>query len=187
MRQALRWSAALSLALAAACGGGQAGHEESGAGRAALDRDLTLQTGAPAVVEVASPVELGRAEPPRDPTPGRRSTPRPAPAPAAQPPAPEAAPTPEPVAVAVPVAVAALETPAPAQPAPLAGDRELAPGETVTVIPASTSGTGGDIGLPAEPGRGIFKGGAGNCPHPPRGIGGGRPIPVGVLRLPLSR
>jgi hypothetical protein len=184
MRQALGWTAALSLGLVAACGTGAAPGAEETAARTSLQRDLTLGGSAPPVVEVASAVELGRAQPPRNSTPRRRSVPKPAPAPSEAPPRPEATPSPEPVAAPEPVAVAALELPAAAEPAPR-NDRELAPGETITLIPASTgtaSGGGGDIGLPAERGRGMWKGGAGNCPHPPRGISG---RPVGISRLPL--
>jgi hypothetical protein len=186
MRQALGWTAALGLALVAACGPGAAPSAEETATRASLQRDLTLGGSAPRVVEVASAVELGRPEAPRTSTPRRRSVPKPAPAPSDAPPKPEAAPAPEPVAVPQPVAVAALEVPSAAEPMPSANDRELAPGETITVIPASTgpsSGGGGEIGLPAEPGRGMWKGGAGNCPHPPRGVSG---RPIGISRLPLG-
>jgi len=184
MRQALGWTAALSLGLVAACGTGASPAAEETAAGTSLQRDLRLGGYAPPVVEVASAVELGRPEPPRASTPHRRSVPKPVPAPRDAPPKPEATPAPDPVAVPEPVAVAALEMPASAGPAPR-NDRELAPGETITLIPASTgpaSGGGGEIGLPAEPGRGMWKGGAGNCPHPPRGVSG---RPVGISRLPL--
>ncbi len=184
MRQALRWTATLTLGLAAAgCGTGTGAGEESAVARAALERDLTLGSAAPPAVEVASAVELGRPEPPTiRPTPRRRSSPKPAPAPSEAPPEPQAAPSPEPVAV--PVALAAAELPPAAEATPAAAGRELLPGQTVTMIPASSgpSNGGDDIGLPAEPGRGMFKGGAGSCPHPPRGVGG---RPVGISRLPL--
>ncbi len=181
MPDALRWTAALSLGLAAACGTGTGKGEESA--RASLERDLTLRSAGPPLVQVASPVELGRPEPPRVKTPRRRSVPKPAPAPSERPPRPEATPSPEPVAVAAPVAVAVADLPAPAELAPVGNGRELAPGETVTMIPASSGPSTGsdDIGLPAETGRGLFKGGAGRCPHPPRG-GSGRP--VGIARWP---
>ena len=188
MRQAIGWTAALTLSLVLGCGpNGNTDAVETAATRVALQRDLTLGGGsAPPVVEVASAVELGRSEVPRKSTPRRRSSPRPAPAPSEAPPRPEATPTPEPVAVPQPVAVAALDPAEVPAPTPR-NDRELAPGETVTLIPVSTgpaSGAGGEIGLPTETGRGMFKGGAGNCPHPPRGIGGGRPI--GISRFPLQ-
>ena len=184
MRQALRWTAALTLGLATAgCSGGSGAGEESAAATAGLERDLTLSVAAAPALEVASPVELGRPEPPASrPTPRRRSAPKPAPAPAEAPPEPDAAPTPEPVAV--PVSLASTDLPDAAAEAPMGAGRELLPGQTVTMIPASSgpSNGGDDIGLPAEPGRGMFKGGAGNCPHPPRGVGG---RPVGISRLPL--
>jgi hypothetical protein len=181
MRQALGWTVAVSLGLVAGCSPGSAPATDETAARSSLERDLTLGGSAAPVMEVASAVELGRPEAPRAATPRRRSVPKPAPAPSLAPPQPEAAPTPEPVAVPEPVSVAILEVPSVSAPS---NDRELAPGETITLIPASTgtaSGGGGDIGLPPEPGRGMWKGGAGNCPHPPRD--GGRP--VGISRLPL--
>ena len=184
MRYALSLTAALSIGLMAGCGGTPAPSGEESATRASLRRDLTLRTAASVALEVASPVELGRPEPPKQHVARRRSTPKPAPAQSTAPPRPEATPTSEPVAVPEPVAVAALEAPATVEVAPQRNDRELAPGETVTVIPVSSgpsSGGGGDVALPVEPGRGLFKGGAGNCPHPPRGIGG---RPVGIARLP---
>ncbi|HEU5041548.1 MAG TPA: hypothetical protein VFT84_12035 [Gemmatimonadales bacterium] len=184
MGQALSWTMALSFGLAAGCGpGGTAGVDRSAQ---PLERDLTLRTSAPVAVEVASAVELGRPEVPKAKTPRRRSTPRPAPAPSEAPPRPEAAPAPEPVAVETPapVTVAAIDMTAPVE-TPVGDDRELAPGETITIVPVSSdpgSGGGGDIALPTEPGRGVFSGGARGCPHPPRGISGGRPI--GISRLP---
>ncbi|HEX6107499.1 MAG TPA: hypothetical protein VFZ26_18060 [Gemmatimonadales bacterium] len=183
MRQALRWTAALALGLAAGCGTGAApAGDESAASRASLERDLTLGSAPPAQLEVASPVELGRPEPAKR-APGRRSVPKPAPAEAEPPREPEAAPVPEAVAAPAPVSVAAIDMAAPVQPVRSGSDRELAPGETITVIPAASgpSTSIDDIGLPADAGRGMWKGGAGQCPHPPGG-GGGRP--VGISRLP---
>ena len=183
MRNALRLTAALSVGLVAGCGGGTSPAGSASAGGASLERNLTLRTSVPEAIEVASPVELGRPEPPKQPVTRRRSTPRPAPAPSTAAPRTEASPSPEPVSVPEPVAVAALEAPVTVEAVPQRNDRELAPGETITVIPVSAgpSSGGTDIGLPAQPGRGLFKGGAGNCPHPPRGIGG---RPVGIARLP---
>ena len=187
MRHALGWTMALTAGLVAGCGlGGTSGADRGTGDRASLERDLTLRSAAPAPVEIASAVELGRPEVPKAATPRRRSSPRPAPAPSKAPPRPEAAPSPEPVAVAAPapVAVAAIDMAAPVE-TPVGNDRELAPGQTVTIIPVSggsATGGGGDIALPTEPGRGVFSGGARGCPHPPRGISGGRPI--GISRLP---
>jgi hypothetical protein len=184
MRQAISWTAVLSFGLLVGCGAGAGTGAEAADASASLQRDLTLGGATPPVIEVASAVELGRPEARRTPVPRPRSVAKPKPAPSKAPPRPEVSPAPEPVAVPAPVAVAALEAPTTVQPAPRS-DRELAPGETITLIPASNGplGGAGGIELPAEAGRGMFKGGAGHCPHPPRGIGGGRPI--GISRLPL--
>ena len=178
MRQALTYVAALSLGVAGACA--PAGNrEQPRAERPSQTRDLTLTTASPApMAQVASAVELGRPEVPKTKTPRRRSVPKPAPAPVEPPAEPVAAPT------AAPVAVAAIDMTAPVEMA-AGNDRELAPGQTVTMIPVSngpSTGGGGDLALPTEPGRGVFAGGARGCPHPPRGISGGRPI--GISRLP---
>jgi hypothetical protein len=173
MGKARRWSAVLSVGLLGACGTG--GGEKS-APAETLQRDLTLQptsTVAAPAVEVASPVELRRAAPPRKAAPNPKPSPKRALAPTTAP-APEASPTPEPVAVPVQAAVAIAEAPAPAP-----TGRELAPGQTVTVLPASTGPAEqgpDDVYLPVETGRSIFKPGAGDCPHPPRR--GGRPIGI---------
>ena len=184
MRQALTCAAALTLGLTAGCAPGDSGARQRAEDRPGLERNLTLTTSAPVAAQVASAVELGRPEAPKATTPRRRSTPKPVPAPSKAPPRPEAAPTPEQVAVAVPVAVAAIDMAAPVE-TPVGNDRELAPGQTITIVPASdgpSGGGGGDIALPTEPGRGVFAGGARGCPHPPRGISGVRPI--GISRLP---
>jgi hypothetical protein len=186
MRHALGLTMALTAGLVAGCGLGGTAEADRRTDQATLERDLTLRAAAPAPVEVASAVELGRPEAPKAATPRRRSSPRPAPAPSKAPPRPEAAPSPEPVAVSAPapVAVASIDMAAPVE-TPVGNDRELAPGQTVTIIPVSSGsggGGGGDIALPTEPGRGVFSGGARGCPHPPRGISGGRPI--GISRLP---
>ncbi len=155
---------------------------------AAPERDLTLQAPAASVVEVASPVELSRPEPQR--TVSREANPRPSPKPRPRPapmpePEPEDPPAPEPVAVPA-VAVAELEVAPVADEQPAAGGRELAPGKTVTVIPAS-NGTvveadTDDSWLPSERARGIIGAGGGTC-RPRggvRGIGIAGRIPVGV-------
>lgn len=181
MRRALNWTAALSLAWLIGCGDGSGALPDETAAAGSIERDLTLASAAAAPVEVASPVELGRSEPPKPAAPRRRASPRQAAAPSPRPPRPEAVAVPEPVAVAVEASGAA-----PAQPQPAADSRELLPGQTVAVIPAAAGPSPAgpdDLGLPAEPARGMFKPGAGNCPHPPRGIRGG---PVGIARLPLS-
>jgi hypothetical protein len=160
---------------------------------ALANRDLTLQNPATPEVEVASPVELARAAP--EPKPTRRH--------ARISPKPAAAPVPEPVAEAAPAAVpdtAVTVTKAPAGPAPVEDvavgtGRELAPGKTVTVIPASTGGpspvTEEPSWAPAEGGRGtIIEGGGGRggrCKPRGgvRGIGIAGRIPIGVPGLRL--
>jgi len=130
----------LPLALAAVAAGGCRTASE-GTEQAALgvpQRDLTLQQTAAPEVEVASPVELARvpSEPPTTQRPRRAHRPAPARHPEAN--APEVAPATLP------------PTPAPAQPvatalaasAPEAADpHALAPGQSVTIIPASSGPT----------------------------------------------
>ncbi|HEY1333772.1 MAG TPA: hypothetical protein VGF31_05910, partial [Myxococcaceae bacterium] len=130
----------------------------------ALKRDITLQGSATQEIQVASPVELGRAEPRNHNTPRRKPTPKPAPAPTTRESAPMAAPAPELVAAPAPVAVAEAPTPAPD-----ANGRELAPGQTVQLIPASSgpSSAGPETTYVPTDGRG-FKAGGGHCPTPPR-------------------
>jgi hypothetical protein len=129
----------LPLALAAVAAGGCRTASE-GTEQAALgvpQRDLTLQQTAAPEVEIASPVELARAPTERPTTERPRRAHRPAPA--------------HPEATAPEVAPATLTpTPAPAQPAatalaasaPEAADpHALAPGQSVTIIPASSGPT----------------------------------------------
>jgi hypothetical protein len=172
MGKVLAWTAVLSVGVLGACGTG--GNEKS-ASADALTRDLTLQPAVAAVpaVEVASAVELRRAEPPRHAAPRPKPSPKRALAPTTTP-SPEAAPAPEQVSAPVPVIVSVAEAPAPAP-----TGRELAPGQTVKVLPASTGQAEqgpDDVYLPMGPGRSIFKPGGGDCPHPPRR--GGRPIGI---------
>jgi hypothetical protein len=138
---------------------------------AALKRDITLQGSTTPQLEVASPVELGRPEPQKQNTSRRKPTPKPAPAPTTRESAPMAAPAPELVAAPAPVAVAEAPTPAPDP-----SGRELAPGKTVQVIPASSgpSSAGPETTYVPSDGQG-FKGGGGHCPTPPRR---GRPIGI---------
>lgn len=159
----------LSAGLLGACAS-DTGRPETAA--RALERDITLQAAAAPVVQVASAVELGRPEPMERTVPRRKTTPRPAPAPVPEA-AGEAAPDPEPVSVPAPAAAAEATRP---EPAPTG--RELAPGQTVTVLPASSGATSqgpDEVYLPLEPGRGI-KAGGGHCPTPPR-----RGRPVGIV------
>jgi len=149
------------------------------------DRDLTLQTSAAPAVEVASPVELSRPRP--EPARHRRLSPKPAPQPA-----PEASPAAQ-SAVPVPsVAVAeVLAEPAPVEDVAVGGGRELAPGRTVTIIPASNepSFSAEDSSwVSVTAGRGAIIGGGGDRCRPRggvRGIGIGGRIPIGVPDLHL--
>jgi hypothetical protein len=141
-------------------------------------RDLTLREAAAPKVEVASPVELARM--PLRPRAIHRPqhTRRPAPASrpeAAAPPAALAAPTPAP---APPRSLSAAEPPVAADP------HALAPGRTVTVIPAG-GGTSGAAPASApdwtdqrpadaEPGTTIHGGRGGGGHGPGCGHGGGR-------------
>ena len=141
------------------------------------ERDLTLPAPAPPSVAVASPVELSRVRP----------TATPAPAPAPRPrrePMPIPAPQPQPVAQPLPVAEPVVH-PAPVEMEAESG-RELAPGETVTIIPVSSGPTveadEDDSWLPSERPRGMIGRGGGTC-RPRggvRGIGIAGRIPVGV-------
>ena len=144
---------------------------DRGTATAAIKRDITLQNSATEELQVASPVELGRAQP-KHITPHRKPTPKPAPAPTTRETAPLAAPAPELVSAPAPVAVAEAPIPAPAP-----SGRELAPGQTVQLIPASSgpSNAGPETTYVPTDGRG-FKAGGGHCPTPPRR---GRPIGVG--------
>jgi hypothetical protein len=174
MHDARKWTAALSLGLLTACGIASGAPEETATRSGSLNRDLKLQSAAAPAVEIASPVELGRAEPEQRAAPRPRSSPRPAPAPSPDR-TPDAAPAPELVSAPAPVSVATA--PAPAAPAPAADSRELAPGQTVTVLPASsgTTSSGADTYVPGDSDHGAFKPG-GHCPLPPRR--GGRPIGI---------
>ena len=160
------------------------------AGSGLPQRDLTLQTPERPAVDVASPVELSRAAP--EPRLARRArhSPKPAPVPA-----------PDPISVAAPAALAAVPVPAVAvvqvraemareeEEDAVGVGRELPPGKTVTVIPASNGPSSSpddpswDFG---GPGRGMIieggGGGGGRC-RPRggvRGIGIAGRIPIGV-------
>ena len=118
----------LTAALAVVAGCGSEGTEQ--ATLSLPERDLTLATQAPKV-EIASPVELQKVQtPPRSVRPSGRTPRRPT-ATAAKPAAITAAPAPI-LAASQPVAERANPTLEPAN------DRELLPGETVTVLPVSS-------------------------------------------------
>jgi hypothetical protein len=150
------------------------------------DRDLTLQMSATPAVEVASPVELSRPAPEPKPTRRQRLSPRPAPAPAPDP-LPEASPAAQSAMPVPAVAVAeVLAEPAPVEDVAVGAGRELAPGRTVTIVPASS----GPSSAPEEPswapsrsGRGMIGGGHGDTCRPRgggRGIGIAGRIPIGI-------
>ena len=160
-----------------------------GAGAADPARDLTLQARAMPAVEVASPVELSRPAPeaPRRASTSRKPVAAPAPAPV---PVPEASPAP---AFREAVAVVTMDV-APAEEVALGAGQELAPGRTVTLIPASSgpsSAPAEPSWVPTGPGRGVIieggGGGGGKC-RPRgggRGIGIAGRIPHGVPGLRL--
>ncbi len=162
-------------------------------------RDLTLRTSAAATLEVASPVELSRPAPPPPRRTARKISPEPAPAPAPEP-RPEAAPAFE-AAVPVPspaVAEVAADPGAPVEDVDVGAGRELAPGKTVRIVPA----TAGPSTEPADDGSwgviertrgsttiggGIGGGRGGRCKPRggARGIGIAGRIPVSVPGLRL--
>jgi hypothetical protein len=164
----------LPLAIAAAAAG--CGATSEGTEQAALRgprRDLTLERAAASEVDVASPVELAGTPIQRPAVHHPRRAPRPAPVPeAVETGGTPAAPAPAPALThAEPAALAASTAPAPADP------HELAPGKTITVIPASSGpSTTPDWTdeRPSGAGRGIAVGTGGHgggCK--PRGGGGG--------------
>ena len=195
MRAASMLPLAFSAALLAGCAAESprpSNHEtaSSGAEETGLsDRDLTLQTPAMPAVEVASPIELSRPTSEPGPAPRPRISPRVAPAPAPDP-VPEASPAAESAVLVPTVAVAeVVAEAAPVEDAAVGVGRELAPGKTVTIVPASS----GPSSAPEDPswvpvGRArsiIIEGGGGRggkC-RPrggARGIGIGGRIPIGV-------
>jgi len=147
-------------------------------------RDLTLGLAAPEV-EVASPVELNRPEPQQARISIRRTrrhatTFQPTIVPAVL----KSTVSPAAPVVAAPQPAASQ----PATPVALPTDsHELPPGKTITIIPASTSSSGGsDPAAEPSTGRGqmggmIGGGHGGRCGGRGRGIGGGG-VPPAVLR-----
>jgi hypothetical protein len=180
VRAASAVSLAFTAALLVGCG------SETPSEDRAEDRDLTLQAQPNLPVEVASAVELARPVAEPKPAPRPRISPKPAPAPTRDP-APEAEPAGQ-AAVPVPaVAVAeVLAEPAPVEDVVVGAGRELAPGRTVTVIPASSGPSSAPIepDWPAAgPTRGIMVRGGGDRCRPRggvRGIGIAGGIPVGL-------
>ena len=162
------------IAVVAGCGG--EGTEQSA--RSGQSRDLTLVTQT-AEVQIASPVETQqlrpqqrtvlRSQPAARLARARRSSPQ--------------EPTIRLAAVAAPILAAPEPVVQPVTaPAPL-NDRELLPGKTITVIPASSGpSTGADETdeLPAARGRTMVTGGGGTC----RGRGRGRGPGIGIATAP---
>jgi hypothetical protein len=190
MRSASLFPLACVAVLVTACGSRVPGVPEGDetAARAAepRQRDLTLQVPELPATEVASAVELAR--PHLSPAPIRTARPRPRPRPNPRPAAePEGGPAPTaiPVVPAAPTLTEALADPAPVDDAG-SGDRELAPGKTVTVIPVSSGPTveadEDDSWLPSERPRGIIMGGGDRCRRRGgvSGIGIAGRIPVGI-------
>jgi hypothetical protein len=100
------------------------------------ERDLTRRSLEPAPVEVASAIELARPEP--KPPVRERDAVAPRPKPAPQPAERVEAAAAENVVVVPKAPIAILTPPAPEVSAAAGSDRELSPGETVTMIPASS-------------------------------------------------
>jgi hypothetical protein len=160
----------LAVGVAVAAGCGSEAREQ--AALSVPERDLTLQASAVAV-EIASPVELQQLPTETHAVRSTRRAPRPAPAPRPGPIEPE------------PVIETVVPAPAPvSSPSEPASDRELPPGETVTLIPAG-SGPSTAVDetdeLPRVRGRPMVVRGGGTCP--PRGRGPG----IGITVLPHPR
>jgi hypothetical protein len=136
-------------------------------------RDLTQPAEPIAAVTVASPVELGRAQPRSSRTHPNRQSHKPTRV-RRNPPASAAAPTPEAVLTVVPAVMKPISRPAAPNDAPQRGiGHELAPGETVTIIPTS-SGPPTDVGhgvggRDRRAGGGVFIGGGHGGTCRPRG------------------
>ncbi len=176
MRTFLLFPLALAAAAIAGCGGDSAGTEQTAF--RVPDRDLTLRQADEPAVDIASAVELRRSPPVQRPAaPRPRRVRRPAPV------APSTAAEPQPVAATpapgltqvepgVVVASAAFEEPDP---------HALAPGQTVTIIPASGGGSSEPDWtdqLPGDADRGVVMnpgGRGGGCK--PRG---GGTLPGGI-------
>ena len=164
----MRASFLIPLTLLVAASGCGSAPEETGRAPTVPARDLTLERSPLPAVQVASPLEVPRPQPEQAKV--HRRSPRRVAAPARQPAPPDAAPVTD-AAAAPPVARAAapaarrVATDAPADP------RALEPGQTVTVIPASSGPSVGSDPADAPPsraGRAIMLGGGhgGNCqPH----------------------
>jgi hypothetical protein len=182
----MRPAATLPFALAAIV---LAGCDAEVPSTASVQRDLTLQSPATPMAQVASPVELSRQTPEvtgRPAGPRKQAKPAAAPTPEPVPAVPPAAAEPAPAPVSVVAEVAAEE--APIEDAAVGAGRELAPGTTVTAIPVSSGPSytpeADDSWLPTGPARGIVVGGGDTCRRRGggRGIGIAGRIPGGVPR-----
>jgi hypothetical protein len=164
----------LAFALAAAAAGGcrTAPEATEQASLGVPQRDLTLQQNVPPDVEVASPVELGRAQPARPASHHLRRANRPEATPRVEAAIVTAAPEPAAAsAVAEPVTTVAAE-------AEVEDPHALPPGRSVTVIPASSSPASDEGWTDQRPearGRGVSVGAG---PH------GGGCKPRGGGRMP---
>ncbi len=185
---------AFAAVIATACGTALPGTrepEETATRPAGLERNLTRQSPGAPPLDIASPVELVRAEP----EPARTPQPRP-PQKAAPAPVPLADPVAQTISwpgVELPPGPAGvvIEVSAELLPEGAGAGRELAPGKTVTLVPASSGPSieadADDSWLPSERRRGILVGGGGTCrPRSGvRGIGIAGRIPVGFRGRPL--
>ena len=191
MRAASIFPLAFTAAVLAGCTAES--HQGSNQETASLpQRDLTLQAAATPAVEVASPVELSRPTP--EPARRPRVSPKPAPAPVPEP-LREYSPVAQAAVPVTSVAVAEiLVEPAPVEDVAVGVGRELAPGKTVTVIPAASGPSSPEDPSWAASGPGrsmIIEGGGGGrggrCrPRDgARGIGIAGRIPIGVPGLRL--
>jgi hypothetical protein len=169
MRTTLLLPLTALVAVVAACGS-DIGEP---AARSVPQRDLTLVTHT-AQVEIASPVETQQPQREARPAPARRFS--------------RLAPKVVLAAVAAPAPAVAAPEPV-AQPASAwtpANDRELLPGKTVTVIPASGGPSPGPDEaeeLPPAPGRTMVGRGGGTC----RGRGRGPGIGIAAAPRPHFR
>lgn len=161
----MRHSAIFPLAIAAAvlAGCDSAPEAREQAALQVPQRDLTLQRVPAATAPVASPIETPRPYPIRSTSrPRRVSQPAPvSPSPLKTAEADSAARTTAPEAVRVPAVM-----PAPAATEPPPDPRELAPGQTVTIIPASSGPSVAaepNDAIPSRAGRAIMRGHGGTC------------------------
>lgn len=171
----MRCKSLLPLLAAAAVAG--CGSEEGKQTASLPDRNLSLPARTPEV-QIASPVELGRAQT----QPSRRPLRR------ARPSSRAVVPTIVPAvlratsAATLPIVKPSSEAPAEVE-AP-ANDRELPPGKTVTIIPASTGPSVGSEGvedLPPDTRRPMVVRGGGTCRGRGRGPG------IGIAAVPRPR